>query len=342
MNKERTFYFDILNILATFSVVLLHCNSIVHTYSNTLAWKESLVVEVIAYWAVPVFYMLTGATLINYRDRYTTKEFFKKRILKIGIPFFIWNILYLILKLLTKSISFSELNLVSIVNIFINSELIPIYWFFIPLFMIYLSIPIIYIIAKENRKYLYYMFFCSFITISIIQPIFKLLNIGWNKEIEMPLVSGYLLYPIIGYLIATEKKESKRFRIALYCSGIICLIFRYVVTYYCSTKANYIYTTLFSYKYFTAVIPAISVFIFFKNMKFKENIKVKNILKNISSCSFGVYLIHYFIIGILLKIGLVNEYSLLYRTLGAVIIYLISLLIVWTMKKIPILNKLVP
>ncbi len=43
----------------------MHCNGIVHFYDNSRAWKESMVVETLCYWAVPVFFMITGATLWN-------------------------------------------------------------------------------------------------------------------------------------------------------------------------------------------------------------------------------------------------------------------------------------
>ena len=77
--SKHILYYDLLNICACLCVIFLHCNGIAHFYSNTLAWKQALLVEVGAYWAVPIFFMLSGATLMNYRKRYSTKEFFKKR-----------------------------------------------------------------------------------------------------------------------------------------------------------------------------------------------------------------------------------------------------------------------
>ena len=77
--NKRILYFDILNILACLSVVFLHSNSIVHTYTQLRAWKTALIFEVVLYWAVPVFIMLSGATLMKYKERYDTKTFFKKR-----------------------------------------------------------------------------------------------------------------------------------------------------------------------------------------------------------------------------------------------------------------------
>ena len=76
---------DILNIMACFCVVFIHhSNTLVARYSDTPLWRESLVVECGMYWAVPVFVMISGANLLNYRKKYTTAEFLKKKIFKDG------------------------------------------------------------------------------------------------------------------------------------------------------------------------------------------------------------------------------------------------------------------
>lgn len=80
MKKKRILYFDILNILACFGVVCLHQNGIVHWYDiHTAPFKQSLIFEVGFFWAVPIFFMLSGATLFDYRSRYSTKEFLLRR-----------------------------------------------------------------------------------------------------------------------------------------------------------------------------------------------------------------------------------------------------------------------
>ena len=72
---KRVVCFDALNVLACLSVIAMHCNGAVHVFADTYVWRQSLLVDVLAYWAVPVFIMLSGATLMRYRERYTTKEF---------------------------------------------------------------------------------------------------------------------------------------------------------------------------------------------------------------------------------------------------------------------------
>ena len=39
--KQRLLYIDILNILACLAVISLHHNGLVHSFEDTLAWRES-------------------------------------------------------------------------------------------------------------------------------------------------------------------------------------------------------------------------------------------------------------------------------------------------------------
>lgn len=91
---KRVVCFDALNVLACLSVIAMHCNGAVHVFADTYVWRQSLLVDVLAYWAVPVFIMLSGATLMRYRERYTTKEFLRRRFLKTGIPLVVWTAVF--------------------------------------------------------------------------------------------------------------------------------------------------------------------------------------------------------------------------------------------------------
>ena len=82
MERKRVVYFDVLNVLACLSVIGMHCNGLVHNYSDTAAWRQALAVDVLAYWAVPIFIMISGATMMNYRERYSTGTFMKRRFMK--------------------------------------------------------------------------------------------------------------------------------------------------------------------------------------------------------------------------------------------------------------------
>ena len=91
--KERKLYIQILSVFSCFSVVVLHVNGCFWTFSYERYWITANIMESIFYFAVPIFFMISGATLIDYRKRYSTKNFLKKRIMKTVVPFIIWSII---------------------------------------------------------------------------------------------------------------------------------------------------------------------------------------------------------------------------------------------------------
>ena len=87
-SPKRLYYIDILNILSCFAVLVLHCSNGVFDYQKTRLWFIYMFLQTVAHFAVPVFIMITGANLLDYRKRYDTKTFFKKRAARTLIPFF--------------------------------------------------------------------------------------------------------------------------------------------------------------------------------------------------------------------------------------------------------------
>ena len=127
---NRTVYFDVLNIIAILAVIALHCNGIVHGNPNIRAWNSSLLIECICYFAVPIFCMLSGATLMNYRKKYDTRTFLKKRVNKVLIPFIFWIIVMIIWKVATNQIDSNHFTTFSsFLNAIFSSEEETTYYF---------------------------------------------------------------------------------------------------------------------------------------------------------------------------------------------------------------------
>ncbi len=316
-------------------------NGIVHSYSTSRSWKTALIFEVICYWAVPVFIMLSGATLLKYRERYNTKTFFKKRFIKVLIPWIIWS-------LITYIIKNKNLNILTFVNDFAYTKIEGIYWFFPLILYLYCLIPILSILTEkeEYKKTLIGIVIFIFIFKAIIVPIYRIINKTIPSIFSYFLEpSGYIMFLILGYLLATTKLSKKK-RIIIYFLGILSALIRYFYTYYFSIKEGAVNKDLFDYTSAISVFLAISVFVFIKYIDWKkiaEKLHItSSMISKISSCSFGVYLIHKLVKSKLTNILNLNIYSIWYRTIGAIILYLICVFIVYIIKKIPIIKNIVP
>lgn len=340
-DKNRVLYFDVLNILACLCVIFLHMNGIVHGYSTSRAWGTALIFEVICYWAVPVFIMLTGATLLKYRERYDTKTFFKKRFIKVLVPWVIWSVIVFIIK--NKSFSCKDF-----IGDFLYSRIETIYWFFPLILFLYCLIPVLSIFTqkKEYRTILKTITIFMFIVRGIIYPIYIILD----KNIPTMLsyfigINPYIIFLILGYLLSTHELSKKK-RIIIYVCGIISALIRYFYTYYFSTKEGILNKDLFDYCSALSISLATAVFVYIKSIDWNKIITKLHInqktLAKISSCSFGIYLIHMLVKSRLTNFFGLSTLSIWYRTIGALILYLICLLIVYLIKKIPIVKNIVP
>lgn len=102
--SNHILYFDVLTILASFAVVAMHVNSAYWSYRNAPSWVLNLIIEKTCVWAVPVCFMLTGATLIDYRKRHSTSEYVKRRVRRTVVPFLIWSFVGLFFSLLIQNL----------------------------------------------------------------------------------------------------------------------------------------------------------------------------------------------------------------------------------------------
>lgn len=179
---SRTLYFDVLNVLGTLFVVWIHFGNEVHWYDGSTVWYWCLFIQVIAYWAVPVFFMLTGATLMDYQKKYSTKTFFIRRFRKTVIPYLFWGAIISLVKIKRGSIQIpydgkiSQL-LYSISDLFLHNQMESIYWFFPVIFGIYLCIPALSVFSEpKNRKKLDYLVGVGVLTISVIPFLYRMVR----------------------------------------------------------------------------------------------------------------------------------------------------------------------
>ena len=163
--SNRVIYFDILNIIAIIAVIAMHCNSIVHGKPNSTAWTTSLIIECMCYFAVPLFCMLSGATLMNYREKYDTKTFFKRRLLKVAIPFIFWAIIMFVWKIHIGWLNIQSINTpIKFINAFFANKEEATYYFMFIILGLYLTMPLLSLLAKkEYTKQLWFVVLLYFI-----------------------------------------------------------------------------------------------------------------------------------------------------------------------------------
>ena len=183
MNEKKSIaklnftYLSLMEVVCALAVVGLHTNGVFWRFSTARYWFTANIIECVFYFAVPVFFMMTGVTLIDFNKRYGLKTYFHKRFRKVVIPFLIWSLVGLGCHLITHSIHLKDLSISFIINGILSSSFVGIYWFFIPLICVYFCIPLFSAVSDEKKLTVFkYLVGITFLINSLIPFVLKIIG----------------------------------------------------------------------------------------------------------------------------------------------------------------------
>lgn len=342
--KKELNYIDIAHVICAISVVILHTNAVFWDFSSTEPyWKSANVIENVFYFAVPVFFMLTGATLLDFYQRYDLFTFFSKRIKKTVIPYIIWSLAGICFRLfLVKDIEAVSLGF--IVNGLLSGSCISVFWFFIPLFCVYLSLPMLAAVRDENKKEIYIYVSIVSLVLNILVPFLNSVShLDLNFPISISVGSGYLFYVMVGYLL-DRNKLSVSAKKMVYLFGIIGLLLGIVGTSILSINNGSIDGTFKGYMNLPCVMYSIAVFILIQEVS--ERVHKKETFRKVAlflrPYTYPLYLLHWFIKETMVFFLKIDQRLLIWRLLGFVPILLICIVITDAIRKMPLVNKILP
>ena len=213
-------YIDVLGVAAALGVVALHCNGCFwEGPAQGRSWLSANFIETFLYWPVPAFFMISGATLVGYRERMGTRQYLRRRFDRTVVPWLAWSLFALAFQAWRCSMlgqPLPELNPAAIVDGILNSRYNGIYWFFPPLFACYLSIPLLAAVAPEGRDGVLRLLAVAGVALVSVAPfICSLAGIPWNGAFAPPPATGYMLYVLLGCLLSGWKPERGQ-RVAVY------------------------------------------------------------------------------------------------------------------------------
>lgn len=293
---KRIYYLDVINVVSCFSVVALHCNSYVHQYdhADSLWWLRALI-NVVFYNAVPLFFMLSGATLVGYHKKYDTKTFARKRMKKTLVPFLAMSVLFSLLFVYSAygDQSFIDIAKAIVAGFLTGNVPFTTYWFFIPLFLLYAFMPFLSVMVEHlTEKQLLGLMGLLFTLQSCVVPIISLSDrISWiGVPVHSLPICGYVLYALLGYYIAhSDIEQNKKALTSIVCLAVALLAFRYLLVYNATSHTPNVFNYMAAY----AVVPSVAIFMLIKRCCLSSSSKVVTCL---AKRSFGVFLIQQFVI----------------------------------------------
>ena len=345
--RARLVWIDVLNVFACICVVILHCSNGFFDGPKSEYYFPTAFVHATFYWPVPVFLMISGATLMNYRERMSTREYALRRWKRVGIPFLFWSVVAVVYWYVVAWYTGKNWQVFDPVKIIVSigrGDVNIYYWFFPALFSAYLLIVVLS--ALDKRLRIRVLTFAAVLGVAyqaINHSILPLLGYSTTSWWQMP-VAGLLLYPVIGYLCFTIDFTHKQ-RIAIYLIGIAGWLVHLWSLWVLSVDLGRIVGVFSSYDNVCAITQAAAVFVAFRYIPWDKLCNrfptFEKRIAWLSGCSFGIYLIQYYVmdrIGEYLP-GVFVGWKLI--VLGFIPAYLLSLLIVAIIKRIPYLRRVV-
>lgn len=345
-NKIKKTYIEYLRVAAMIAVVLSHIGSTAasdfpsdyHTMSGAVF---SSVVNLL-HFAVPVFFMISGALMLNPAKEITIEKLVKKYILKYALVILVFGWGYAFIEEVFNDRSISLGHFVRSFYNMLQRKTWAHMWYLYALLGVLLLLPVLRLIAQHfSEKQIKYWICVCMIFLSVV-PMIELWT-GKKSGIVFPINREFIFYMLLGFWL-----EYGHLRIAKKkaVAGIVLSIPFLVAGAFLKSLQG---LNLGMGEYYSpaVVIYSVCIFSLFKNSDVFARFEggpVRNVVSFLSEVSFGVYLVHMFWINLAFKLFELNPYRLNIFVgifgLGGMTLVL-SVAAAYILKKIPLIKELV-
>ena len=327
--SKRIVWVDVLRFIAIFMVICIHCSDPFNVSPEARSNPE------FNFWGavygsflrpcVPLFVMITGLLLLPVKM--SIRDFYKKRLLRIAVPFLIWSVLYNLFPWVTgilglqssiisdvfayaspdASQSFGDaLKNIALIPVQFNTYTVPM-WYLYMLIGLYLYMPFFSAWVekadmKQKNTFLAIWSFTLFLPYGYSFFSEYLFGISaWNSFGTFYYFAGFNGYLLLGYYLAKDLRVWSWSKTLLVAVPMFAL--GYIATYTgfraMTAKPDITEEQLelfFLYCSPNVVCMTIAVFLVIRQVRF-ESPKLVRIFENITTCGLGIYFMHYFVVG---------------------------------------------
>lgn len=345
---ERIIYADYLRVIGILFVIGIHLSLSYVSYfpAFTNMWFQGIISSSITRGGVLLFIMVSGLLLL---DREEPLSKVPQRLKRVLVPFYFWLFYYFLKDVLVDQSLFNVNSVnsffIELSNVIIDPTKISIeLWYIYMIVAFYLMLPLLYQMIKHiSEKEIEYFLVIWFIMLLLNFFKFKIYIMNY-----MNLFTGPLGYFILGYYLHKKDNKytkSKKFGLILFIMGIIILILSFYIP---ALKAGHTDTSYILVGNLEpgSCIKMIGLFLILKNIDFKTvfgkySEKINSYILKFAGYTYGIYLI------INIPLDLIKDYGyfdlrispFINIPLIIIVSVITSIIILWIMNKIPLLQK---
>jgi surface polysaccharide O-acyltransferase-like enzyme len=329
-------------------VVLLHCSSFPYKIDGEITstvianWFASDTLGAIGYLGVPLFIILSGALLLNpSKAEEPLRVYYKKRFMRVGLPMIFWTLLYFIWSFNVRGKPFTEFN----VEQGLLTGAYPLMWFLYLIVGLYLVTPILRVLVAhiDSKKFtlLLFLWFAG----TVITPIIHTFTDFAFNPLSF-VVLDWLGYFLLGVYLLNAKVRSTFAYLGLFGGVAVAVAGAWLLT----ATMGEAYTGFFHADLgFNMIIASASLFILltrFPQVKIENHVNLNNTIHWIGQNTLPIYLIHIMVLETL-QLGLLGfqfpytQNFLLDAFFLTGVTFAVSVAIIYPLKKMPYLSKLI-
>ncbi len=356
--KTTYSYMEYLRVISIFAVIVIHVSGAnwFRIDIGSANWIVQTIFNVAGRFSVCVFCMISGALLLRPDKDIRVQDIFSHYIRRILICFVVWVVLY--------ALFYTILNHEDIAYFITRLFRLPDHlWYLLMLMGMYLALPVLRMITK-NRSVTRYMIwliiaFCIVTLISGTTGFFDEMAgenyvyslwkgfLGNIDELKVAFIPGYLGLFLLGHYIHEYGLGTWHKRIV--CAAIPSLILSGLLTVWISIlTGRYVYTFMLETNPLV-ILASAGIFAFFRGQgdtmpSEKTPGPMTKQMVWLGSNAFGIYLIHFAIRDLLAQcfgFDVASYPAILSIPLNSLLIFVISLVLIVVIRKVPFLKALV-
>lgn len=313
VQSERIVFLDYLRVIACFMVIMVHSCEFFFIDGDSIGIRTASdgfwvsVIDSAFRSSVPLFVMASSYLLLPLKG--SSHDFFKRRFVRVFIPFVVWSFLYAVLPWAWGEIAYADVksNLLQLLWNFNASS--GHLWFIYMLIGLYMFMPILSpwlkgVTKRGEQLFLLVWFLTTFWHYGklLVGDVYG--ECYWNEFHTFWYFSGFIGYLVLSHYIRTyiqwSLKKSLLVGITMFLIGYL---FTSIVYYHRTFTATELQELELSWRFcsFNVVMMTFGVFVIIKKISFQRG-WLYALVVQISRLSYGVYLMHIFILGFSYKI----------------------------------------
>jgi len=310
----REIWIDYLRVIAAIAVIIIHVTAgfLINSNTGTIDWWIGLYFDGAMRFCVPLFVMISGSLLLS--KRYSLKDHLKKRFQKVLLPFIFWSIIYILYDLIFPVLKGDSIYFMPSLKYITSGLFFGVrghLWYVYMILGLYLFIPYLQKWTSQYKKNEMYLFL-SLWSVTLIVNWFISSAPGakgysFVRGFDLSYFSGFVGYLVLGFFLYKNNfLNNKMGNFYLICLIVLGLMITYFGTYYISKPTGLFKSNFFRYLTPNVAMVSIGLFLLFKNNfnKIFPQRLINSVLQNISKYSYGIYLSHVFVLGMLRHIGI--------------------------------------